>query len=140
MVSQYLFLRTSGDISGLAEVIYFSWIFPLFWLILLGIRFHRAEKLLEPYFWKLVILILFLQLFNILFNNRLCTSGGSHNFIQNFLYKIMGGKITSLCVVANEKISESFPLIGAESWIPFEIIFFARILYYILNLILILIP
>jgi hypothetical protein len=136
--SQLIFLITSGGITFFTETLIWILVF-LLWLVLLGSRFYRTEKLLEPYFWKLIVGILLLQLFTSLFNPRICFSGRSHNFIQHFLYKINGGRFSDLCSVSREQISESFPFIGTEPWIPFEIVFFARVLYYILNLILILI-
>jgi hypothetical protein len=140
IISQLLFMLTSGDASISAEIIYFLWIFPLYWLILLGSRFYRTEKLLEPYFWKLVIAILVLHVFTLLFNFHVCVSGGSYNFIQALIFRLAVGKYGNICTTSDKQVSEQLlEFIGTEPWIPLEIVFLARILYYILNLILILV-
>jgi hypothetical protein len=136
IISLFLFLLTTGlDVALFAEVFIFSWIFPLYWVILLGTRFYRTEKLLELYFWKLVIAIFVLQIFTTLFNFYVC-GNGSFNFIQAFIYRINVGRWPQ----QSSNPEQLFEIVGTEAWVPYEIVFLARILYYILNLILILVP
>ena len=134
IVSQLLFLITTGGWAGVFELVYYIWVLPIFWVILaLGfLSFDSGGFIRRRFFLRILVAIAIVQAIALLFNYSTC--GGSwgqegYNFVQR-----IGFKITNFNSSVFEPCNLNPPI---KPFIPYEIVLIIRCIYYLLNLILI---
>ena len=120
-----LFYFTAGGWNRFAiEINYFIWVLPICSLSLFIARLFKARSVISTKGLRnLLICIALIQIVSMLFNYGDCFDGeGTYNFIQT-----IGKNIQSVC---NE-------LPAVESLVPLGLTFIIRIIYYLLNIVLV---
>ena len=131
ILSNYLFFMSAvagvrkSTWSGLHEI-YFIWVLPLLWLILLIARFFTSGGYISKYyFFGILIVIAILQILSVLLNIISCWPVSSNTF--NYIQKIIAENPASLCT-KNTVVSP---------WVSYSIYVWIRSAYCFANFILI---
>ncbi len=132
IVSRLLYCYTSPNYAGFADLFLTGWILPLFWIILLVSVLSRPELYMaQKNFLALVILIIIFQIASLLFNSDNCFISGSQrefNFIQKVFIERQYKE--PICLLTDKELQVS-------PWVNVGFVYLIRIIFYILNLVLI---
>lgn len=128
IISQWLFLATIQGWAALGDLLLVGWILPLYWLILIVSVLSRPGLYISKnIFFKLVIIIIIFQIISLLLNYGNCSgSPKEFNFIQRVYIEHKYNEY--ICWISGLIISP---------WVNMGIVYFIRIIFYILNLVLI---